>query len=372
VWDANHTPLAASFAVKENTISIDVDTKNAVYPVTVDPLSTTPAAMVESNQVNAGLGVSVAAAGDVNGDGYSDLIVGAHLFDNGQVDEGAAFVYHGSATGISTTAAAMMESNITGANFGIVSGAGDVNGDGYSDVIVGAGFYTNGQVGEGAAFIYHGSATGINTTAAAIMESNQVNAVMGISVACAGDVNGDGYSDVIVGAYFYDNGQTDEGAAFIYQGSATGVNTTAAAMMESNQVGANFGRDVSGAGDVNGDGYSDVIVGAWYYSNGQANEGAAFVYHGSVAGINTTAAAMVESNQVDGNMGVSVASAGDVNGDGYSDVIVGAYFYDNGETDEGVAFVYHGSATGISTTAAVMLEVNQGASRFWRCCSLCW
>ncbi|MGG9964033.1 FG-GAP-like repeat-containing protein [Ferruginibacter sp. SUN106] len=364
VWDANHTPLVASFAVKENTISINVDTKNAVYPVTIDPLSTTPAAMVESNQVNAGLGVSVASAGDVNGDGYSDMIVGAHLFDNGQIDEGAAFVYHGSATGISTVAAAMMESNQAGANFGIVSGAGDVNGDGYSDVIVGAGSYDNGQTDEGAAFIYHGSATGINTTAVAMVESNQANATMGVSVAGAGDVNGDGYSDVIVGAYFYDNGQTDEGAAFVYHGSATGINTTAAAMMEPNQAGANFGRSVAGAGDVNGDGYNDVIVGAWYYSNGQANEGAAFIYLGSAAGINTTAATVVESNQADGNMGVSVASAGDVNGDGYSDVIAGAYFYDNGQTDEGVAFVYHGSAAGISTTAAIMLESNQNASRF--------
>jgi hypothetical protein len=85
------------------------------------------------------------------------------------------------------------------------------------------------------------------------------------------------------------------------------------------------------------------------YDNGQTNEGAAFIYHGSAAGISTTAAAMVETNQANAQMGLSVAGAGDVNGDGYSDVIVGAYQYDNGETDEGAAFTYHGSATGINT-----------------------
>ena len=309
------------------------------------------------------MGWSVASAGDVNGDGYSDVIVGVPSYTNGQTNEGAAFVYHGSATGINTIAAAMVESNQANASMGnSVASAGDVNGDGYSDVIVGAPVYDNGQTDEGVAFVYHGSATGINTTAAATVESNQASAQMGVSVASAGDVNGDGYSDVIVGANGYDNGQTNEGAAFVYHGSASGISTTAAAMVESNQVSANMGYSVASAGDVNGDGYSDVIVGAYWYDNGQTDEGAAFVYHGSPTGINTTAAAFVESNQVNAFMGSSVASAGDVNGDGYSDVIVGAFNYDNGQTDEGAAFVYHGSASGISTTAAAMVESNQASA----------
>ena len=88
-------------------------------------------------------------------------------------------------------------------------------------------------------------------------------------------------------------------------------------------------------GDYNGDGYSDVIVGSQGYDNGQSTEGAAFVYHGSAAGINTIPAAMAEGNQVNATMGACVAGAGDVNGDGYSDAIVGAQQYDNGQTDEG-------------------------------------
>ncbi|MCF8339398.1 MAG: FG-GAP-like repeat-containing protein [Chitinophagaceae bacterium] len=361
VWDANGKTLTASLQFNgKEAYSIEVDDSKAVYPITIDPISTTVAAMVESNQANARMGSSVSGAGDVNGDGYSDVIVGVENYDNGQSDEGVAYVYHGNSSGISTTAAAMVQSNVANGYMGrSVSGAGDVNGDGYGDVIVGGHGYTNGESNEGAAFIYHGSASGINTTEARKLESNQANAEMGASVSGAGDVNGDGYSDVIVAMRYYDNGQTNEGAARVYHGSSTGISNTAAAMVESNQADANLGFSVAGAGDVNNDGYSDVIVGANDYDNGSSNEGAAFVYHGSSTGISTTAAARVESNQVNARMGWSVSGAGDVNNDGYSDVIVGAAYYDNGNSDEGAAFVYHGSSTGISTTESARVESNR-------------
>jgi hypothetical protein len=86
---------------------------------------------------------------------------------------------------------------------------------------------------------------------------------------------------------------------------------------------------------VNGDGYGDAIVGAWLYDNGETNEGAAYVYLGSSTGINTSAANIFEGNQASAEMGYYVAGAGDVNGDGFSDVISGAFLYDNSQTDEG-------------------------------------
>ena len=216
-WDANGLVLASKLDVEGEHIVLVVNTKGAVYPITIDPISTTASTTLEENQAGAYLGFSVSSAGDVNGDGYSDVIVGAGYYTNGQTNEGGAFIYHGSASGISTTASTSLEENQAGAYFGIsVSSAGDVNGDGYSDVIVGARFYDNGQTKEGVAFIYHGSSSGISTTANTTLEENQPSAYLGRSVSGAGDVNGDGYSDVIVGAYAYGNG----GGAFIYRGSS--------------------------------------------------------------------------------------------------------------------------------------------------------
>jgi hypothetical protein len=356
------TPHVSRFT--PHVIRLTVDDSTAHYPITIDPLATSPNWTAESDQADARFGMSVGTAGDVNGDGYADVIVGAHGYDNGQTDEGAVFVYYGSSVGLSTSPNWMVESDQAYAYLGSVSTAGDVNGDGYADVIVGAPYYDNDQTDEGVAFVYHGSATGLSVTANWTTESNQAYALFGDSVSTAGDVNGDGYADVIVTASTYDNGQTNEGRAYVYHGSATGLSATADWTAECDQVGAQFGRSAGTAGDVNGDGYADVIVGAYYYNDGDAGEGQAFVYHGSAMGLSVTADWTAESNQADAHFGISVDTAGDVNGDGYADVIVGAHGYDNGETDEGRAYVYHGSSSGLNATADWTAESNQDGGEF--------
>ena len=319
----------------------------------------------EGNKVSAFFGCSVSTAGDVNGDGYSDVIVGAYSFSNGQSFEGITYVYHGSASGLSLTSSWSAEGNQVSANFGYsVSTAGDVNGDGYSDVIIGAHGFNNGQSTEGAAFVFHGSSSGLSLTSSWSAEGNQVNAYLGYSVSSAGDVNGDGYTDVIVGAKSYDNGQSNEGAAFVFHGSASGISLISNWSAEGNQVNALFGYSVSTAGDVNGDGYSDVIIGAPDFDNGQTNEGMAYVYHGSASGLSLISIWSADGNQVDAHFGNSVSTAGDVNGDGYSDVIIGAPYFDYGQTDEGVAYVYHGSASGLSLTSSWIGEENQGGALY--------
>ncbi len=343
--DATGAKLASSLQLVGDDIELRVSTAGARYPVMVDPVTTSGWA-VEGNQDGATLGASVATAGDVNGDGYSDVIVGAPNFDNGQTDEGRAFVYLGTPAGPSTTFTWSAESNIANAAFGqSVATAGDVNGDGYSDVIVGApvGLTIIGDL-RGRAHVFLGSATGLSTTAAWTVVSDQDFASFGWSVASAGDVNGDGYSDVIVGALQYDHGQNDEGRAYVYLGSASGLSSSAAWVTESDQPNARYGGSVATAGDADRDGYSDVIVGAPLYDGLGEDSGRAWVYLGSGTGLATTAIWTMSGVNAGDQFGTSVATAGDTDSGGFSDVIIGAPGFDSAPmSNNGIAYVYSGT-----------------------------
>jgi hypothetical protein len=311
----------------------------------------------EGDQANAAFGGAVASAGDVNGDGFSDVIVGAHLYDNGQTDEGRAFVYHGSASGLAVSPAWTAESNQAGAHFGAsVASAGDVNGDGFDDVIVGAPTYDDGQTDEGLVYVYMGGANGVSSAAAWTRQNNQVGAQFGSSVATAGDVNNDGFADVIIGSPYYDTGTgLDVGRVTLFHGSASGLSSTLLPNWFRNgtQAGALLGSSVAGAGDVNADGFDDVIVGEPAYDNAFVDAGRAWVFMGGSAGVTATVLWSWEHRETASLGGYSVAGAGDVNRDGFDDVIIGAP--QALANDEGIAVVFGGSASGISNR--ILLDV---------------
>jgi hypothetical protein len=289
-------------------IRLLVDDREAVYPVEIDPLTTTVAWMGEIDQEGAWMGRSVSTAGDVNGDGYDDLIVGASRYDNGLEREGAAFLYLGSAEGPSTTYDWMVDGDEYRAYAGSsVDSAGDVNGDGYDDVIVGVPYIDDGK----GAWVFHGSQLGLSLEPDWIGQGDSNNRY-GWSVGTAGDVNGDGYDDVIVGDYLYTGGQIQEGKAYVYHGSALGLRSGAAWTAEGNQPAAQFGEAVGTAGDINGDGYDEVIVGAWMFNNGETDEGRAFVYLGSASGLSTSPDWIYENDDEQACLGGSVGTAGDV------------------------------------------------------------
>ncbi|HEX4460259.1 MAG TPA: FG-GAP-like repeat-containing protein, partial [Polyangia bacterium] len=271
-------------------------------------------------------GSAVASAGDVNGDGFADLIVGA---PGGGASMGAAYVYSGGASGLAATPTTLNGTTAHGYFGWSVSSAGDVNGDGYADVIVAP------DDSNGASFLYLGSANGVSTSPISLATP------LGTSAASAGDLNADGFGDIVVGGNYANR---DVGAAYVFFGSANGPN---APLTLGPTMGpyAFFGYSVASAGDVNADGYSDIVVG----SPGRAPT--AYVFLGSATGV---AAVPIElpnqggptdrlSTPTSVEFSAAVSGAGDVNGDGYADVIVGC-------TATAAAYVFLGGAKGPSTT----------------------
>ena len=270
------------------------------------------------------LGQSVSAAGDVNGDGYADVIVGA---DGYSTFRGRAYIYYGGAV-MNNVADVIMTGEAVNNDFGnSVSGAGDLNGDGYTDVIVGARRY-NTETGR--AYIYLGGSS-MNNVADVIMTGETTNNNFGQSVASAGDLNADGYDDIIIGAQRY-NSYT--GRAYIYYGGSA-MNNNVDIFLNGTAVNDYFGVSVASAGDINNDGYNDVIVGS--YGAGTFT-GKAYIYYGGIS-MSSSPGVIMSGETSLSNFGISVASAGDLNGDGFSDVFVGA---SGGTTVMGKAYIFYG------------------------------
>jgi hypothetical protein len=221
---------------------------------------------VGGSQPGALLGFSATTAGDVDGDGYGDVIVGAQLEDSTFDNEGAAYLYRGSAQGSALSPSWVYRGRQLDANAGTaVAPAGDVNNDGYADVLVAVPHWdTPTQANAGKVVVFHGGPGGLSLTPAYELFSPTpaVGELFGVTVAPAGDVNGDGYADVLVGSLFTQGGFV-RGAAYLFEGGVGGLFTTPAKTW-TGLAGADtfLGFSLSTAGDVNADGFADVIIGA--------------------------------------------------------------------------------------------------------------
>ncbi len=288
----------------------------------------------------------VGAGGDVNGDGYSDLVVGSTGFSEAFAREGKAWLYLGGPAGPSTTPAWSALGGQAGADFGrSVAVAGDVNGDHFGDAVVISWSYDGPEVAEGRAYLYLGGDGGLSTTAAWTFETDQTGGYL-LSCAGAGDVNADGFADVLLGAEGVSNGETNEGRVYLFFGGPGGLAPTPGWSYEANSATARLAR-VAGVGDVDGDGYDDVVVGAAELSNGETGEGRVYLFRGRATGIDVMPSWTYEGNEVNAKVGVSVDRAGDVNRDGYDDFLVGTV-----AASAGGVLLFLGSSTGPAPTPA--------------------
>ena len=281
-------------------------------------------------------GISVSGAGDVNGDGFDDLIVGAPFDDNNGSGSGSARVFSGADGSVFFT----FDGDAADDQFGwSVSGAGDVNGDGFDDFIVGAPFGSDNGIVSGSARVFSGNDGSILYT----FYGDSVEDAFGYSVSGAGDVNGDGFDDLIVGAYFESTNGTASGSARVLSGADGSILYT----FYGDSAGGWFGFSVSGAGDVDGDGFDDFIVGAPFDDNSAINSGSARVFSGADGSVLYT----FYGDSAGGWFGRSVSSLGDVNGDGFDDLVVGASLDDTAGTSAGAVRVFSGADGSVLFTA---------------------
>lgn len=338
-------------------------------------------------------GYSVSAAGDINRDGYADLLIGAWGYSNGG-KQGRSYVMFGKpGVGGSGTIALSSLTGVTGFKLNgesnkdesgySVSAAGDVNNDGYPDLLIGASGYPSGS-NQGRSYVVFGgpgvgssgliSLANLNGSNGFKLDGEFNNDNSGYSVSAAGDINADGYLDLLIGAYGYQSGSNRGRSYVVFGGPGVGssgqislsnLNGSNGFKLDGESNHDNSGIRVGAAGDINGDGYADLLIGATNYTgNGIGRSYVVFGGPGvgksetiALSSLNGVTGFVLDGENAGDNSGVSVRPAGDFNGDGVDDFLIGAEGFNQ---STGRSYVIFGDAPPVMVNNN--LKINQGDS----------
>ncbi len=314
-------------------------------------------------------GYSLSGAGDVNGDGFDDFLIGAYGNDEGGDRAGQTYLILGKSSGWSMD---IDLSNADGSFIGeatldqsgnSVSGTGDINFDGFNDIIIGVHQNDEGGDSAGQTYLIFGKSSGwaMDTSLSSADGSfigEVASDVSGYSISSGADVNGDGFDDLLIGAYQNDEGGNGAGQTYLIFGWSTfWIMDTDLSESDSSFIGETAGDEsgfsVTGVGDVNGDGFDDILIGAYGNSEGNNLAGQTYLIFGKSSGWSmdislSSADASFIGEEIADHSGYCISGGGDVNGDGFDDILIGANDNDEGGDRAGQTYLIFGKSSGWS------------------------
>jgi hypothetical protein len=360
-WDADGQTVPVWQHWEGNRLVVEVDATEARWPVVVDPTFVSPSEYIASSTSSS---ATLSGGGDVNGDGYADVLVWSQKYVGGAASyNGVVDLFLGGAAGVSTSPATTLTG--TGGYFGYAMHGGDVNGDGYGDVAIGDFQYKCSSSSYcGALYVYYGSSSGLSASpGTSIYGSSQSPYTQNFGMKIGnGDYNGDGRADFAVYGYAYTTASLESyfPRISVYNGSSSGLSTTASINLDGSASSVWGSTDYFGgylgpnsSCDINGDGYDDLIIDAVNYQY----KGLVNIYFGSTSGLTSspgwtrsgTGSSSTEFSQVSGSC------LGDVTGDTLADVQVATSTYSYSLSADSYATTYNfqlysGSASGPVST----------------------